>query len=270
MPRIGIGIGLRSAHAVTLDADAAAYIAAIEAAGATVTGAQRTAIGTFVEGEKSASRWTGLKRFYLPVWGVHAANAICMKSLTSGTFVGGVTPGAGYVQGNGSTGYFDSGIKPGDIGQTMTGASVFRLILEDVAGANYSGAFIGADSLFFGTSGTNLVSVIGAVAGVSVASDERGISVYARTAPTSLTIYKRNSSAFSTVGTDTTNDTGGMPNGNLFFAGARNDNGSPSVWANTAKDGAYGSLLGIDASGAEAFTLNLKTLWETVTGLTLA
>jgi len=252
-----------------LDPDAKAYISAITTEGATLTGAQKSAISDFVIAEKAASRWTGLKRLYLPVWGVAAANAICMKSLTSGTFVGGVTHGAGYVQSDGSTGYFDSGTKPSDVGQTMAGASCFRLILEEILGNNYNGAVDPSGSFFFGTNSANLICVVGTIAGVSSASDERGISVYSRTSTTGLDIYKRDSAGFTTVGSDPTLDTGVLPAVNMFFAGARNGNGTPGIWATTSKDGLYGMALGLDSSASAAFTLNLKTLWETVTGLTL-
>ena len=67
---------------------AAAYIAAITAAGATVTAPKQAAISTFISGEIAAGRWDGHKRIHFPVWGLAAANAICMKSLTSGTFTG--------------------------------------------------------------------------------------------------------------------------------------------------------------------------------------
>jgi hypothetical protein len=66
----------------------AAYVAALTAAGATVTAPQQAAISTFMSGEIAAGRWNGHKRIHFPVWGLAAANAICMKSLTSGTFTG--------------------------------------------------------------------------------------------------------------------------------------------------------------------------------------
>ena len=73
------------------DADADAYISAIRTAGASVTAAQRDYINDFIRAEKIAARWDSIKRLYLPICGVAAANAICLRSLTSGTFVGSVT-----------------------------------------------------------------------------------------------------------------------------------------------------------------------------------
>jgi hypothetical protein len=92
-----------------LDPDAKAYIAAVETAGATVSGGQKAAINTFFKTGKSEGWYSNIKRLYLPIWAAAAPNAIDMIDLGSGTFNGGVTHAAGYVQGNGSTGYFDTG-----------------------------------------------------------------------------------------------------------------------------------------------------------------
>ena len=82
-----------------LDPDAKAYVNAVIATGVTVTGLQRNAINNFIEGEKTASRWSIHKRLYLPIWANAAANAICLRSLTSGTFVNSPTMGAGFIKG---------------------------------------------------------------------------------------------------------------------------------------------------------------------------
>ena len=71
-----------------LDPDAQAYINAISATGATVTSAQESAINTFITTGKTEGWYSSLKRLHLPIWQLAAANAICMKSLTSGTFTG--------------------------------------------------------------------------------------------------------------------------------------------------------------------------------------
>jgi hypothetical protein len=67
----------------------ASYVAALRAAGATVTPTQQAALSSFISGEIAAGRWGNHKRIHFPVWQLAAANAICMKSLTSGTFFGG-------------------------------------------------------------------------------------------------------------------------------------------------------------------------------------
>ena len=75
----------------SIDADASAYIQALAAAGVTATPTQTSAIDSFIVSQKSANRWTKIKRLYFPIWQNAAANAICMKSLANGTFVGSFT-----------------------------------------------------------------------------------------------------------------------------------------------------------------------------------
>jgi len=265
-----LGYGLGMGYVSGLDPDAKAYINAVQTAlGTSITGTQKNAINDFIVGEKAASRYTLLKRLYLPIWGQAAANAIDMISLTSGTFNGGVTHGAGFVQSNGTTGYFDSATSPSDISLDMTGATMFRLIYEAVTGNNYIGTISGSDGFWLGSNGTNCIAIIGAVAGISVANDERGILLTSRTSTTQFSLYARNSGGFSTVGSDPTLDTGGLPNADILLSGARL-NVTPQVWSDTSKDGLYGLADGMNSTVAENFTLHLKNLWEGCTSLSLA
>lgn len=71
-----------------IDADTSAYIQALATAGVTVSETQTDAINSFIVAQKAANTWTKIKRLYFPIWQNAAANAICMKSLTNGTFVG--------------------------------------------------------------------------------------------------------------------------------------------------------------------------------------
>jgi hypothetical protein len=97
-----------SSSASGLDPDAKGYIDAVVTAGATVSATQKKAINTFVKTGKSDGWYSSIKRMYLPIWASAAPNAIDMIGRTSGTFNGTVTHGAGYVQGDGSTGYFNT------------------------------------------------------------------------------------------------------------------------------------------------------------------
>jgi hypothetical protein len=101
MISLGLKLALSTFSKPTTAGPEAAYVAALTAAGATVTAPQQAAISTFMSGEIAAGRWDGIKRFYFPVWGVEAANAVCMKSLTSGTFSGAMTHGAGFITSTG-------------------------------------------------------------------------------------------------------------------------------------------------------------------------
>jgi len=252
-----------------MDADAAAYVDAVEAAlGSNVTTTQRRAIDTFIKGEKAASRYTLLKRLYLPIWGQAAANAIDMISLTSGTFNGTVTHAAGYVQGNGSTGYFNAGT-PAAAGISGASRMIFDLQTTDVNA--YHGMQNGSfDGFYFvdagGTTYAAAASAASEMSGSVVGAT--GILLASQTSTSARSFYRRITSGFSTVGGNATVDATALPNLGLYFAGAFNNNGVASQF-NTVRNGLYGMGEGMNSTQAEAFTLALKNLYETTTGISL-
>jgi hypothetical protein len=97
---------------LTLDPDARAYIAAVETAGGTVSATQRTAVSDFYRAGKSAGWYSSIKRLYLPIWAAAAPNAICMTRADQRHVQRHGDSWRGYVQGDGSTGYFDTGGSP--------------------------------------------------------------------------------------------------------------------------------------------------------------
>ena len=254
-----------------LDPDAKAYIAAVETAGATVTSGQKKAINTFVKTGKSDGWYSSLKRMYLPIWASAAPNAVDMITRASGTFSGTVTHSAGYVKGDGSTGYFAVDDTLHDIIGDTSLASIIRLQLNNSGGINYSGAFVSTNRLLLGNngSGTTTTGTIGrntifATGGFSV-----GVLVAARTSNTSLIVHGRDSSGFSSGTEVTTLNDLNIPNIAPYFAGGANNNSSLFASPAPAEEGAYGVGDALTTSQSEAFSLALKNLWETSTGLTL-
>jgi hypothetical protein len=132
-----------------LDIDAAAYIIAITQTGITVSTIQSAAINSFIEGEKIAGRWSNIKRFYLPIWGVAAANAIDMVARGSGTFVGGVTHSARFFTTNGTTGAFRDNATITSLGTTIDTHHTIVLVSDNPATsggfARYFGAYDSTD-----------------------------------------------------------------------------------------------------------------------------
>lgn len=283
---IGFGLGMSCTSEVfsevpspsPMDPDASAYIEAVESAlGSSITGTQRTAIDTFIVEEKSGDRWTSLKRIYLPIWGVAAANALCMKSLTSGTFVGGVTHGAGYVQSDGTTGYFDLGVSPSALDFTSGSGFLFSLVNNKVTEALPTYA-IGANSAISQRAYLNVQDVvIEARIGTLASRVTLGLSYVgqgfiltgSRTSNTRLALRVRHASGIETPAPNTGSSIVSQPVHNLFALNM-NSAGSPAAGGySKSPTGAYGAGLGISDEDTDAFTLALKTLWETCTGLTL-
>jgi hypothetical protein len=259
---------------LTLDPDARAYIAAVETAGGTVSATQRTAVSDFYRAGKSAGWYSSIKRLYLPIWASAAPNAIDMIGLTSGTFNGTVTHSAGYVQGDGTTGYFapPAGSEYGNLGLSNSSASIFYLALDETVKTNAFHGLAGSGTQRFGVGVPAalvtyfLHSDSQGAALVQLSGQRSGIFVGSSTATNSRTLLRTSSSGF-TRGSNTVSNTSTPPNIVPFFI-ARNNNGSPGLYTNS-KFGLYGFGLGLSSTDDENYSLALKALWETCTGLTL-
>jgi hypothetical protein len=276
--QLGIGLSLARAGGAGLDPDAAAYIAAIETAGATVSAAQKSALDTFYRTGKSEGWYSSIKRIYLPIWAVAAANARCMVSGTSGTFNGTVTHGAGFVQGDGSTGYFDPGASGNLRTLGMSGSTLHYMLGVSQEGGLLSipiGVWDG-NSLnrcqitneLTPTSRNIFASPVLAAAVTSNSSPRNGILIGSCTTASSRYLHRRKT-AGTTVDSNTIGTAANVPNDQPYIMARRNASPAP---ANLYYDGrifAAGYGLAIAQSDAESFSLAIKTLWETCTGLTL-
>jgi hypothetical protein len=259
------------------DPDAAAYIAAVVAAGGTVTATQSSAINTFIREGKTAGWWASLRRIQLPIWGVAAPNAICMKSLTSGTFVGGITHGAGFFTTDGSTGYFMQGSSLAAQGATTSSLSFFSLqtAASAIAGSVHICGVQDSNNnsrVTFTGGGANIrrPRSMNALGLDYAETDSRGILLSSRVASATMSAYRRTSGG-STVTIDELASVGSaVPTSNNLAFGANNNNGViGSFTPSTVRFGAVGTGLGMVRATAEAFTLSLKNLYETSTGIAL-
>ena len=263
------------------DADANAYITSLLSVGAAVTLTQQDAINTFVKAGKADGWWSSLKRLYLPIWASAAPNAVDMITRASGTFNGTVTHGAGYVQGDGSTGYFDIGLTPSALGLTTTEAGFFALVNQ--AGSSGSRSYLScsdnaSNTIYCGlattSSGSVLQSSFGSIsdasAFVNVALTHQatnGVIAGFKSGGTAF-IQRRLSSGNSTLVSETEGGAGTIPTVRNLYALAFNYNGTPVAFTD-ARLGSYGVSGGMSSANVTAYTLALKNLWETCTGLTL-
>jgi len=249
-----------------LDPSAKGYIAAVTAAGATVTSSQRTFINNFYKSAK-ADYYTNLKRLYLPIWGVAAANAIDMITLASGTFVGGVTHGAGFIQGNGTTGYFTTGTASNTLYTTESGM-IGTLNYTAIPSANMTVAASGgatfATSARCASGGSGTVQAAGWL-GAPVTRAASSTSAILLTARLSgVTIAARRNTAGYTEDTLTAATLASLTSDNSVFLTA-----TPVLGFTSNQVGAAFIANGVSLSTRQNFTLHLKNLWEGCTGLTL-
>lgn len=264
-----LGNMLNGAGIQGLDPDAKGYINAVVAAGGTVSGAQRTAINTFIKGEKAASRWILQKRIYLPIWGVAAANAIDMVSLTSGTFVGNVTHNAGSVSTTAPTGHFLANATPASLGVNQADVSIWVLVASGIHEFSGCGGTSNSRLLLGRVSALNTAAIPSTTSIVPGSVDTQGINMASRIG-SDLSLFQRKTSGWITPLTSTQANTTALPLFNPSFLGNFNANGVVTTARTSVGEyGSYGYGLGMTSVQAEAFSLALKSLFETATGIIL-
>jgi hypothetical protein len=252
------------------DPIAARYLKTIESAGATVSSTQGNAFSNFLKAGKSDGWFSQIGRLYLPIWGVAAPNAVDIITATSGTFSGVVTHGAGFIQGNGSTGRFAMNASPQGVGMVAGSSSTFALVKTAQNAFNSLGQSspVGGkcNGLAYGTGVTQYTA--GLLSGINVAGTFNGILIESEIATNSRYLRRRTTAGAASLATNTTNVTGSYASYNQsVMAGQSTINAFYGY--STSEIGAYGMGLALTTTQADAFTLALKTLWETCTGLTL-
>tara|TARA_B100001059_G_C17749197_1_gene536154 strand:- start:413 stop:1249 length:837 start_codon:yes stop_codon:yes gene_type:complete len=278
MPKLGLGLGVVGVGTVSsLDPDAAAYIALLEGDGVSVSGAQKSAIDAFYTTGKDEGWYSKLKRFYFPVWNAAAPSARCLVSGTSGTFSGTIGHNSGFVTGNGTNTHFDTGATPSAMGIPTGDALLLRGIhldnnsVHDACGVAATPSTQSLGMLNFavgGNFGTTYFRQPSSAAGAQITgqANYRGIYVGSCTATNSRFLLKRTTSG-TTVVTNAATDSTAIYDQNPHFLARR-----LATVSNRTKGSefAWGLGNGLTQAQAEDCSLAIKTLWETVTGLTLA
>jgi hypothetical protein len=266
---------------LTLDPDARAYIAAVETAGGTVSATQRTAVSDFYRAGKSAGWYSSIKRLYLPIWAAAAPNAIDMIGLTSGTFNGTVTHSAGYVQGDGSTGYFDpgAGSEPNTLGLSNASATLFMVVSNN---SDASAAQIGSMTSTISANNRFQINIFGSRQFFACPTNTSGPSPTVIETPDSITngvfigsvtatnarYLHRRTTADTLVISNTATDIVTLSTHRPFIL-ARNNTGTPDIFCTNARIAVAGWGLAIAQADASNYSLALKNLYEATTGLTL-
>lgn len=254
-----------------LDPSAKAYIDAVVAAGAVVTSVQKNAINTFVKTGKTASWWGDVKRLYLPIWAVSAPNAIDIKTLSSGTFNGGVTHSSGYVQGNGTTGWFSTVATAASIGVSATGTA--GVLMLDNLTSNTSAYGIGQTGfagISYGRGGTTTRTIAfgaGSGTGITHVGNDAGIISNTRSGPNMHFARRRNTASVASLGQNVNTATAQNIIYSMAFMSNKYENTASSF--SSVRYGAFFLTQSITTQIVDDFTLALKNMWETCTGLTL-
>jgi hypothetical protein len=249
-----------------IDQDANDYLDAVTAAGVVPTQVQANALTTFIMAEKAAGRWAKHKRLYLPIWGNAAANAIDLVTRTSGTWAGPITHAPGYAEA-GDGGSFLATASIIALGLTRTDHCLSVLVYRGHQAQRSTVVLAGLviangiqlietmnHEMRWYSGNTNFVE-LGGNTGIFVGSRTtlREINLFRRTAAgTSSASELRNVRGFSDQG----------------ISGFRRLSAGNPMQGNQ-RIGVFHIGLGLDVAQAEAFSANLKTLWESCSGLAI-
>jgi hypothetical protein len=255
-----------------LDPNAKAYINAVIAAGATVNSTQRNAINTFYKTGKAQGWYGQLKRMFLPIWGIAAPNAIGMISGSSGTFNGTVTHASGYVQGDGSTGYFNIGASMPSDGLTFDNGLLFALCNQaPTVSSSYLGVVSGNNSQSIRAATTIIIQgrYTNNATNISGGNNMTGIITMCSQASNLRSFRRRSSVGSVSLGTSSTETASfSLANLNCYALGRHQQINTLNEPSN-GRFGSYGYSLKMSDSDTDLFTLAIKNLWETCTGLTI-
>jgi hypothetical protein len=227
-------------------------------------------ISDFYKAEKDAGQYSLHKRIYLPIFNNLAANAVDAITRDSGTFAGTVTVAPGYVQGDGLTGYFDMLQSPADLSMALTSQAMSYLTLSaDLVGTRAVISAFENSSANFDLFSTDTLTRFNINSGPTLDAslariNQIGIFIGSRTAGNS-SIYQRRSS-FATLATTTPSDIGLVSTRDINVM--RSTFGAGGFYSNRQL-GYYGIHNGLSTANAEVFSLNLKTLYESLTGIPL-
>jgi hypothetical protein len=130
------------------DPDAEAFFQRVVTAGGTLSATEQFATNQLVLDLKSYGIWTAMKAIYPMVGASAAACAQNLKSSSfTGTFNGGITYSNTGVQGNATTGFYNTGLKPSvDLSLDSTHISFYCNQVPTLGNSNLMGVRIGSNA----------------------------------------------------------------------------------------------------------------------------
>jgi len=247
-----------------------AYVAALRAAGATVNATKEAAISTFINGEIAAGRWSKHKRLYFPVWQLAAANAICMKSLTSGTFSGSIAHTTSGVYVSGGTGNMNTNTNLGDLGITKTSFH-FAMLLPNGPEEDYSipfsvNNFTTSSIYLWWNDGYSHTRLMEHQFGTGIFTQGTGSVVSLGNDSVAGNLYLKDT-VYESVGSDIIAGSvaTAFPSANLFILGL-----SDGTIGMNYPIGAFSTSTELSSAQDTAYVSALTTLWEACVGQQLS
>lgn len=211
------------------DSDSLIYINAVQAAGRSLSDAEKGYIDTYVVGLKSAGIWTDIYDRGIPIWGAEAPSLVTLKGVSTGTNHGATFSSTG-ADFDGASTYIDIGIVPSStLTLNNTHISYYTGDTTTVTSNWDMGALTGGNVLFriVTRNPANAAAQMYATnAQVTAANSTGGYFMGSRLSSTDFQLYKNGSSVNSIA---TVNGT--LPAISMFI-GCFNSSGTPTGFSN--------------------------------------
>jgi hypothetical protein len=245
------------------DADAAAFFTATGITDATL----KSAINQLVLDWKSAGLWTKTYALYPIAGGTSASHSYNLKNtaLYQITWIGSPTHSSTGVDFNGSSQYGNTGLNPSSVGVSVNSIALASYIGDNTQiGGDEIGAYISASSiirLITRDASNNTYTELGASAQritlSGTTTDSTGLWITSRTASNALAVYRNGSS----LGTNTSAQTGTIPSQNIWIGRLGNDLNTTSNYSDRQCRLAFISqgLSSTEASAAYTAVQNYQT-----------
>ena len=276
-----MGLNNRQGGGSALDPDARLYIAAVEAvlpgnniatALPSATSNPKRIISDFIKAEKAAGMWSMHRWLNLTIFNNSAASSIDMVARNVGQFaLSGVSHAAGYVQGDGTSGYFDTLINWNTFA-TVDDATIGTINLTGNGSPNMTTIGIGAvggTSISCGSQNSGIVPSCN-WAGAAVVRGPigtNGIQMASRSG--GVTRMIRRSASGITEETNPNALTGSVTNAPITMMVRRTAAGTNFTQYSNAQIGGGIISLGMSSTQLANYSLRLKNLYESLTGLSL-
>lgn len=213
---------LASAGGIVYDADAQAFFDRVTTAGGTLSTTEKNAVNQLVLDMKSYSIWTKMKAIY-PMVG--ASSAACAQNLKSSSFTGTFTSGWTFastgVTPNGTSAYMNTGFNANSqLSVSSNNITIYSRTNNSLASFEYSAYVSDTSSVYISNRWTDdkLYAVSAKESGtnpiVVTNTNSTGFYQVNRQSNTSFKVFKNS----STLATNTNNNTGTMPNLNIYLA----------------------------------------------------
>lgn len=218
---------------IAIDADATTYINAVEAAGRTLTDAEKGYINTYIVGLKSAGIWDKIYDRGLPIWGTAAPSLLTLKGIATLTAINSPTFSSTGVDFNGTNQYITTNIIP-STALSLTSTHISYYSQEDVLNTNTDMGCVSSTNrleIYLRHNTTGLTARIWATGSGQITTTAPGTSMgyfmATRVSGSDLRLIFNGSQTGSTV----TSTAGARPT-NAIYIGCRNLDGSPSLYSN--------------------------------------